>query len=80
MENSPPPTGLCFCGCGSGTKPGAHFLPGHERAAAGHDRMIVRIRPEDLDAWLNPDPGNLQALYDMFDRRPRPYYEHELSQ
>ena len=54
--------------------------PPPEVAAAGHDRMIVRIRPVDLDAWLNPDPGNLQALYDMFDRRPRPYYEHELSQ
>lgn len=54
--------------------------PPPEVAAAGHDRMIVRIRPEDMDAWLNPDPGNLQALYDIFDRRPRPYYEHEISQ
>lgn len=54
--------------------------PPPEVVAAGHDRMIVRIRPEDLDAWLDPEPGNLQALYDIFDRRPRPYYEHALSE
>lgn len=54
--------------------------PPPEVAAAGHDRMIVRIRPEDVDAWLNPDPNNLQALYDIFDRRPRPYYEHRLAE
>lgn len=52
--------------------------PPPEVMAAGHDRMIVRIRPEDLDAWLNPDPGNLRALYDIFDRRPRPYYRHKV--
>ncbi|MGE0597931.1 MAG: hypothetical protein AB7J35_12310 [Dehalococcoidia bacterium] len=27
------PGGQCWCGCGSGTKPGAFFLPGHDRAA-----------------------------------------------
>jgi putative SOS response-associated peptidase YedK len=54
--------------------------PPPEVRAAGHDRMIVRIRPEDLDAWLNPDPSNLQALYDLFDRRPRPHYSHRLPE
>lgn len=53
--------------------------PAPEVKAAGHDRLIVRIRPEDVDAWLNPDPNNLQALYDIFDRRPRPYYEHQFA-
>lgn len=53
--------------------------PPPEVKAAGHDRMIVRIRPEDLDAWLNPDPGNLQALYELLERRPRPYYTHRLA-
>ena len=50
-----------------------------EVRAAGHDRMIVRIRPEDLDAWLSPDPSNLQAIYDLLDRRPRPFYRHRLA-
>lgn len=54
--------------------------PPPEVAAAGHDRMIVRIRPEDMDAWLAPDPDRLQTLYEIFDRRPRPYYEHETAE
>lgn len=54
--------------------------PPAEVCAAGHDRMIVRIRPEDLDAWLNPDPSNLQALYELLDRRPRPFYRHRLAE
>ncbi|TNJ34833.1 SOS response-associated peptidase family protein [Arenimonas terrae] len=54
--------------------------PPPEVRAAGHDRMIVRIQPEDLEAWLNPDPSNLKALYDLFDRRPRPYYSHRVAE
>jgi len=53
--------------------------PPAEVKAAGHDRMIVRIRPEDLGAWLSPDPDNLQALYELLDRRPRPYYRHRIA-
>lgn len=50
--------------------------PPAEVAAAGHDRCIVPIRPEQVDAWLNPDPHNLRAQYALLDDRPRPYYEH----
>ncbi len=53
--------------------------PPEEVAAAGHDRCIIPIRPENVDAWLNPDPRNLQALYDILDDRERPYYEHQLA-
>jgi putative SOS response-associated peptidase YedK len=52
--------------------------PPSEVAAAGHDRCIIPIRPENVDAWLNPDPKNLKALYDILDDRERPYYEHLL--
>lgn len=52
--------------------------PPAEVAAAGHDRCLVPIKPEHLDAWLNPDPSNLQALYAILDDRDRPYYEHRL--
>lgn len=50
--------------------------PEPEVAAAGHDRTIISIKPEHLDAWLNPDPANLQGLYAIFDDRQHPYYEH----
>jgi putative SOS response-associated peptidase YedK len=33
--------------------------PPPEVAAAGHDRCIVPIRPENIDAWLNPESANL---------------------
>lgn len=50
--------------------------PEPEVAAAGHDRTIINIKPEHLDAWLNPDPHNLAALYAIFDDKRHPYYEH----
>ena len=53
--------------------------PPAEIAAAGHDRCIIPIKPEHLDAWLNPDRSNLNALYAILDDRERPYYEHRLA-
>ncbi len=50
--------------------------PEPEVAATGHDRNIINLRPEHLDAWLNPDPKNLGALYELFDDKRHPYYEH----
>jgi putative SOS response-associated peptidase YedK len=53
--------------------------PPPEIAAAGHDRCVIPIRPEHLDAWLNPDPRNLSALQTILDDRARPHYEHRLA-
>jgi putative SOS response-associated peptidase YedK len=53
--------------------------PPSEVAAAGHDRCVIPIKPEHVDAWLNPDPANLKALYAILDDRERPYYEHRLA-
>ena len=50
--------------------------PPPEIAAAGHDRCIIAIKPENLDAWLNPDSTDLDALQAIFDDKDRPYYEH----
>lgn len=50
--------------------------PEPEVAATGHDRTIINIRPEHIDAWLNPDPSDLAALYAILDDRQHPYYEH----
>jgi len=53
--------------------------PEAEVAAAGHDRTIINIKPEHVDAWLNPEPGNLAALYAIFDDKRHPYYEHRIA-
>ena len=53
--------------------------PPAEIAAAGHDRCIINIKPEHVDAWLNPDPANLKSLYEIFDDHAEPYYEHQLA-
>ena len=53
--------------------------PPEEVAAAGHDRCIIPIRPDAIDAWLNPDPKNPAASYAILDDRQRPYYEHRLA-
>ena len=53
--------------------------PPAEVAAAGHDRCIIPIKPENIDAWLNPDRANLAAQYAILDDRDRPYYEHRMA-
>lgn len=53
--------------------------PPPEVAAAGHDRCIIPIKPEHVDAWLTPDPKNLAASQAILDDRQRPYYEHRLA-
>lgn len=50
--------------------------PEPEVAAAGHDRTIINIRPEHVDAWRNPDPEDREALFAIFDDKRHPYYEH----
>jgi putative SOS response-associated peptidase YedK len=53
--------------------------PPAEVAAAGHDRCIVPIKPENVDAWLNPNASDLTEMYAILDDRERPYYEHRLA-
>ncbi|MGF6636470.1 SOS response-associated peptidase family protein [Paraburkholderia sp. MM6662-R1] len=53
--------------------------PPPEVAAAGHDRCIIPIKPEHIDAWLNPDASDLERMYAILDDRDRPYYEHRLA-
>ena len=50
--------------------------PEPEVAAAGHDRTIINIKAEHIDAWLNPAPSNLPTLYAILDDKQHPYYEH----
>jgi len=53
--------------------------PEPEVAAAGHDRTIINIKPEHVEAWLHPDPEDLAALYRIFDDKRHPFYEHRLA-
>jgi hypothetical protein len=53
--------------------------PPPEVAAAGHDRCIIPIKAENVDARLNPDPRIIDAQYAIFDDRVRPYYEHRMA-
>jgi putative SOS response-associated peptidase YedK len=53
--------------------------PPPEIAAAGHDRCVIPIKATNVDAWLNPDPGNLEAALAILADRERPYYEHRLA-
>lgn len=39
-------------------------LPGMRRQASASP-----IKPENVDAWLNPDPKNLDALFALASRR-----------
>lgn len=55
----------------------------HRRAppevlAAGHDRCVIPLRPENLDAWPNPDPSDLLAVYLLLDDRQPVPFSHTL--
>jgi putative SOS response-associated peptidase YedK len=49
--------------------------PEEQVARAGHDRTVINLKRENVDAWLNPDPNNLQALLGLMDDKQHPYYE-----
>lgn len=50
--------------------------PPAEVAAAGHDRCIIQIKPENADAWLQPKTNDLARQYALLDDRQLPFYEH----
>jgi putative SOS response-associated peptidase YedK len=53
--------------------------PPPEVAAAGHDRMIVNLRPENIDRWLTPIGRPAAELQEILSDRQAPYYEHSLA-
>ncbi|WP_176433084.1 hypothetical protein [Stenotrophomonas sp. CC120222-04] len=42
-------------------------------------RAVINVGPEQVDAWLNPDPADLAALCRIFDDKRHRYYEHKLG-
>ncbi|OYT91149.1 MAG: hypothetical protein CFE43_15010 [Burkholderiales bacterium PBB3] len=53
--------------------------PPPEVLAAGHDRCIVPLKRGNVDYWLDPDPNDLDSLWDILKDKERPYYEHRLA-
>lgn len=53
--------------------------PPAEVAAPGHDRCIIPIKEENIEAWLNPVPNNLDAMQAILEDRARPYYEYRMA-
>jgi len=52
--------------------------PPPEVQAAGHDRMIVNLRAEHVNAWLNPEGQTQQQLQALLDDRQQAYYQHHV--
>ncbi len=53
--------------------------PPPEVAAAGHDRCIIPIKLRHIDAWLSPDPADLDAQQAILDDRAPMYYAHRMA-
>jgi putative SOS response-associated peptidase YedK len=76
----------CLCSTWRDPKGGPALLsfaaitdePPAEVAAAGHDRMIINLKPEHLDAWLSPAGRTFDELQAILGDRQSPYYEHEV--
>jgi len=52
--------------------------PPPEVAAAGHDRMIVSIKPENVERWLTPQGRSNEELQAILGDKQEPFYEHEV--
>lgn len=81
----PPQTMLIACLWSRWTKPGEKDLlsfaiitddPPQEISEAGHDRCPIAIKAENIDAWLDPDPRNLEASDAILSDKLPVYYTH----
>jgi putative SOS response-associated peptidase YedK len=53
--------------------------PPREVADAGHDRCIINIKEQNVDAWLSPEGRELAKLRAILDDVECPYYEHQVQ-
>jgi putative SOS response-associated peptidase YedK len=53
--------------------------PPADVAAAGHDRCIINLKPEHVDAWLTPRGRPVSELQSMLSDRAIPVFQHEIS-
>jgi putative SOS response-associated peptidase YedK len=50
--------------------------PPADVAAAGHDRCIVNLKPEHVEAWLTPEGRSLTELQGILSDRQIPVIQH----
>jgi putative SOS response-associated peptidase YedK len=50
--------------------------PPPDVAAAGHDRCIINLRPEHVEAWLTPENRSPQELQNILSDRAVSTYQH----
>jgi putative SOS response-associated peptidase YedK len=53
--------------------------PPQEIAAAGHDRMVIRLTRENVDRWLTPQGRSDEELQAILSERQPAYYEHRVA-
>jgi putative SOS response-associated peptidase YedK len=52
--------------------------PPADIAAAGHDRCIINLKPEHLEAWLSPQGRSREELQAILSDRAVPVFQHEI--
>jgi putative SOS response-associated peptidase YedK len=53
--------------------------PPADVAAAGHDRCIINLKPEHVDAWLAPEKRSKKELQEILSDRAIPVFQHEIQ-
>jgi putative SOS response-associated peptidase YedK len=53
--------------------------PPAEVRAAGHDRCVIPIQPENVERWLTPQGRSTDELQAILSERQQPYYEHQVE-
>jgi len=53
--------------------------PPADIAAAGHDRCIISLKPEHVEAWLTPESRSREELQAILSDRVVPVFHHEVQ-
>jgi putative SOS response-associated peptidase YedK len=53
--------------------------PPADIAAAGHDRCIINLKPEHVEAWLAPEGRSREELQAILSDRAVPVFQHEIQ-
>jgi putative SOS response-associated peptidase YedK len=54
--------------------------PPADVAAAGHDRCIINLKPEHVEAWLTPQGRSRTELQEILSDRAVPAFAHEIEE
>jgi len=54
--------------------------PPADIAAAGHDRCIINLKPEHVEAWLTPQGRSREELHAMLSDPQVPVFSHEVAE